>query len=339
MYARQVLQRQLSKESLAGAQETLQTTSELSDEALFKDPLPKEDCPICFLPMPMKMLSCMSLPPATTASVPIYDFANADEDDDIMGMDMEDYYECCGKSICRGCHSSFCESGNIEKCPFCKAKKVCNYVDKTAEVRVKELLKRVEVNDAGAIHQIGLYHYHGLGGFTQDKGRAMELWKQSAELGFTKGAMCVLGTYYYRGNGGLLQDRARAIELCKKAAALGFSKAHCQLGGEYEKEGYSKKAKFHYEAAAMAGHEDARHILGTIEVQSGNMERAVKHWKIAASAGDYDAMQFLILGFQGGLVRRDTIDSTLTAYNNSCAEMRSEARDAYIRKYIKMFNN
>jgi len=247
------------------------------------------------------MLSCMSLPPATTASVPIYDFANADEDDDIMGMDMEDYYECCGKSICRGCHSSFCESGNIEKCPFCKAKKVCNYVDKTAEVRVKELLKRVEVNDAGAIHQIGLYHYHGLGGFTQDKGRAMELWKQSVELGFTK--------------------------------------AHCQLGGEYEKEEYSKKAKFHYEAAAMAGHEDARHILGTIEVQSGNMERAVKHWKIAASAGDYDAMQFLILGFQGGLVRRDTIDSTLTAYNNSCAEMRSEARDAYIRKYIKMFNN
>ena len=27
---------------------------------------------------------------------------------------------------------------------------------------------------------------------------------------------------------------------------------------------------------------------------------------------------------------RESIDSTLTAYNNSCAEMRSEARDAYI---------
>ena len=61
-------------------------------------------------------------------------------------MDMEDYYEC------RGCHSSLRESGNIENCPFCKAKKLCNYVDKTVEVRVKELLKRVEVNDADSIH-------------------------------------------------------------------------------------------------------------------------------------------------------------------------------------------
>ena len=78
--------------------------AELHDVALFKDPPPKEDCPICFLPMPMKMLSCMSLPPATTTSVPIYDFANADEDDDIMGMDMEDY-SCCGKSICGGCYT------------------------------------------------------------------------------------------------------------------------------------------------------------------------------------------------------------------------------------------
>jgi TPR repeat protein len=55
--------------------------------------------------------------------------------------------------------------------------------------------------------------------------------------------------------------------------------------------GELKKAKIHYEAAAMAGHEAARCNLGTMEAQSGNMERAVKHFKIAASAGDYNAMQ------------------------------------------------
>jgi TPR repeat protein len=38
-----------------------------------------------------------------------------------------------------------------------------------------------------------------------------------------------------------------------------------------------KKAKFHYEAAAMAGNEGARHFLGTMEAQNGNMERALKH--------------------------------------------------------------
>ena len=92
-----------------------------------------------------------------------------------------------------------------------------------------------------------------------------------------------------------------------------------------------KKAKFHVEAAAMAGYEMARYNLGFMESQSGNMERAAKHWIIAASAGDYIAMHELILCFQEGSVSRESIDSTLAAYNSSCAEMRSEARDACIR--------
>jgi hypothetical protein len=56
-----------------------QRAAELRDEALFKDPPAKEDCPICFLPMPVKLISCASLPPATVLSVPIHDFAIANE--------------------------------------------------------------------------------------------------------------------------------------------------------------------------------------------------------------------------------------------------------------------
>jgi TPR repeat protein len=97
-----------------------------------------------------------------------------------------------------------------------------------------------------------------------------------------------------------------------------------------------KKAKFHYEAAAMAGNEDARCNLGAMEYYSGgNVERAVKHWTIAASVGHYDAMNNLLIAFNKGLVSRDTMDSTLTAYNNACAEMRSEARDAYIQTELE----
>jgi hypothetical protein len=61
------------------------------------------------------------------------------------------------------------------------------------------------------------------------------------------------------------------------------------------------------------------------------MERAVKHWTIATTAGDYTAMQELRKLFEKGAVGRESMDSTLAAYNNSCVEMRSEARDAYIR--------
>ena len=45
-------------------------------------------------------------------------------------------------------------------------------------------------------------------------------------------------------------------------------------------------------------------------------------------------MQELRLWFEIGVVSRESIDSNLKAYNNSCVEMRSEARDTFIRLYI-----
>jgi hypothetical protein len=74
-------------------------------------------------------------------SVPIYDFACANEK--LFNINMEQYYSCCGKSICGGCS----QSGNLGKCPFCKAE----IIDKTEGEKVEELKKRVEANDAGAI--------------------------------------------------------------------------------------------------------------------------------------------------------------------------------------------
>jgi TPR repeat protein len=164
---------------------------------------------------------------------------------------------------------------------------------KTDEERVQEMMKRVEANDAASI--------------------------------------CLLGNYYYRGNFGLPQDLERAIALWKQAAKLGSSEAQYNLGTFYNQGGDSKKAKFHYEAAAMAGHEAARYYLGCMEFESGDKERAVKHWEIAASAGDYKAMHNLLGAFNHGVVSRESIDSTLTAYNTSCVEMRSEARDTSIQ--------
>ena len=264
--------------------------AELRDEALFKDPPPKEDCPICFLPMPIKLICCMSLPPATASSVPTYDFAISNEE--LAKKSTEAYFPCCGKSICEGCVHSFCKSGN-NKCPFCNSDRA----GKTDEQRVEEIMKRVEANDTDSIN--------------------------------------LLAGYYYNGLGGLQQDQAKAMELYVRAADLGHSKAHCDLGNIYPKGGDFKKAKFHIEAAAMAGNEVARCSLGCVEERYGNVEQAIKHWTIAASGGDYLAMHQLRLCFEKGSVTRESIDSTLTAYNNSCAETRSEARDAYIRDIIE----
>ena len=191
--------------------------AELRDEALFKDDPPaKEDCPICSLPMPDRLICCVSLPPATIMSVPIYDFAEANEE--LAGKGMEKYCPCCGKSICKGCVHSFSESGNDYKCPFCNSEG-----GKTDEERVEQIMKRVEANDAASIN--------------------------------------LLAHHYNLGLRGVQQDQARALELLTKAADLGYSEAHNNLAGIYHYGGDMKKAKFHWEAAAMAGHEVARNNL------------------------------------------------------------------------------
>ena len=137
-------------------------------EALFKEPPAKEECPICFLPMPIKIINCISLPPATIASVPVHDYAIANEQ--LAEMDTKEYYECCGKSICRGCIHSFGMSGNVGKCPFCKA----NKVDKTDEKRIAEMMKRVEAQDVGAMCHLAQNYYYGGAGLLQDVKKAME---------------------------------------------------------------------------------------------------------------------------------------------------------------------
>ena len=66
---------------------------EISDEELFADPPPKEDCGICFLPMSGGLIS-------TT------------------------YQVCCGKRLCYGCviaANNEMIAGNMKKwCPYCR---------------------------------------------------------------------------------------------------------------------------------------------------------------------------------------------------------------------------
>jgi TPR repeat protein len=193
------------------------------------------------------------------------------------------------------CGKSVCV-GCVHSCCTSDNNETCPFCNsdrsKTEEEKVEQITKRAEANDAASIN--------------------------------------LLAGYYYFGGLGIQQDRTRAIELYTKSADLGCSEAHNSLAGVYYEGGNMKKAKFHWEAAAMAGHEVARNNLGVMEAQSGNMERATKHWTIAASAGDYTAMHEMRTCFEKGVVRRESIDSTLIAYNNSCVEMRSEARDAFI---------
>ena len=136
--------------------------------------------------------------------------------------------ECICICICKGCVHSLRKSGNHRKCPYCNSDRV----GKTDEEMVEEIL-RVEANDAVAMGMLGSYYYH-----------------------------------YHGGELGLQQDHNKAIELWTRAADLGCSKAHISLSDEYEYSdlGDMRKAKFHLEAAAMAGHEGARNDIGLLDL-------------------------------------------------------------------------
>ena len=151
-------------------------------------------------------------------------------------------------------------------------------------------------------------------------------------------SMTRLGVCYANGSFGLRQDWNKAFELWNRAAELGSSEAHYRVSASYyQGKGVQKdvkKAIHHEELAAMAGHESARYNLGVGEYNSGNFERAIKHWTISASAGHGESMASIQELFERGHVNSDLYELTLKAYNDSCAEMRSKAREdaAYFKE-------
>jgi TPR repeat protein len=206
---------------------------------------------------------------------------------------------CCGKIVCHGCHYSCWKSGNL-KCPFCKA----NF-ETEDEIRIERLKKRGEANDVNSMTRLGCFYADGSFGLRQDWNKAFELWTRAAELGSSEAHYLIGGVYYE----GLIIEKDM------------------------------KKAIHHLELAAMAGHESARYYLGCIEYKFGNMERAIKHWTISASAGHRESMAAIIRPFNRGLVQNDVYELILKAYNDSCEEMRSKAREEVANVRAKILDS
>ena len=92
--------------------------AELHDEALFKQPPPREECPICMLTLPIL-------------------------------LEEQRFQACCGKVICMGCFDGTMKAAGGEDpllCPFCRALPASSGGEE-----MKLLNKRVEANDAIAI--------------------------------------------------------------------------------------------------------------------------------------------------------------------------------------------
>ena len=241
---------------------------ELHEIELFKQPPPMEDCPICMIRLP------------TLESGKIY-------------------MSCCGKIICSGCVHAFrsraYEAGRVEEddiCPFRRTP------PPDSEEVMKRYEKRIELNDANAICNLGSLYSQGLNGLPQNFAKALELWHRAAELG-NADAYYNIGSTYELGNGNEI-DRKKAI---------------------------------HYlEFAAMGGQTDARHNLGGMEVQGmevheGNINRALKHYMIAVKDGNSDSLEIIKLFYSKGLATKDDYAKSLRTYQAYLDEIKSDQRD------------
>jgi len=198
--------------------------AELHDEKLFKQPPPKDDCPICFLRMPILNTG-------------------------------HRYQTCCGKVICSGCAHApvYDDQGNKvdedkqNECAFCRV-----VAPKSIEEAVKRLNKRIEAKDPIAIYNQGYYYREGMNGFPQDYGKALELWHRAAELGEAE-AYTSIGNAYYEGVG-VEVDNKKAIHYYELAAMGGDVYSRHNLGLEEEDTGNMARALKHYMIAVRGGH-------------------------------------------------------------------------------------
>jgi len=194
----------------------------INDE-LFRDPPPKEDCPICMLPMPYASGMC--------------------------GM-AKTYQTCCGKVLCEGCvYATALEmlKGNMKDfCAFCRAPSP--HSDEEAKKRYE---KRMDLNDAGAFNELGELYYKGEKGFSRDVNKAFGLWQKAAELGSIS-AHHSLSNIYYEGKV-VKQDIKKVVYHLRIAAIGGHERARHNLGVIEEQIGNMDKAMKHYMIAAKAG--------------------------------------------------------------------------------------
>jgi len=198
----------------------------ITDEELFADPPPKEDCDICFLPIP---------------------YTNG-----ICGVDTV-YQKCCGKRLCYGCalaETKEMENGNLKGlCSFCRVP-----IHTSCEERIQRVKKRMKLNDAGAFHWLGDSYRHGNNGLQQDLRKAFELFQRGAELGLS---MCHAKiAHMYQGEE-VERDEEKSIHHLMLAAMGGHEESRYNLGAIEHNNGNMNKAMKHFMIAARSGYVDA----------------------------------------------------------------------------------
>lgn len=193
--------------------------AELHDKKLFKQPLVEEDCPICFLRMPLLSTG-------------------------------RRHQTCCGKTMCSGCIYAMNEtvtSDDKNVCPFCRVP-----TPASEDVMLERERKLVEAGDVISIHNLGLCHRDGLHGYPQDYTKALEFYHQAIDLGHAQGYNDI-GHAYMNGKG-VKFDEKKAKYYWELGAMGGCTGSRYNLGIFERNVGKMSRALIHFIIAIRGGY-------------------------------------------------------------------------------------
>jgi len=222
--------------------EEFMSTLNDEDDKLWENTTPlREDCPICFLPMPVSGAA--------------------------SGVTFS-YQPCCGKMLCEGCIMAAEDEmykGNMKECcPFCRLPNAG--INSEYFKRCKE---RMKLKDAAAFYRVGYAYSKGEWGLEYDMQKALELWNQAIEIEESSNARgwisttcrCEIASTYYHGKS-VEKDLGLAVHNWKLAAIDGHELARHNLGKIEKDVGNTYRAMKHCMIAASAGYDASIRALG-----------------------------------------------------------------------------
>ncbi|KAK1746167.1 hypothetical protein QTG54_002774 [Skeletonema marinoi] len=205
--------------------ECKQRAAALHQESLFKQPSPREECPICCLPLPFKNKEAK-------------------------------FQACCGKLLCAGCICAVHATDERSLCPFCRAPET------GPSGFLKRLLKRVEADDPIAMFNLGNTTLHGMMSVPKDAKKAAGLFLRSGDLGYAP-AYLNLANCYKTGKG-VEKDIKKEIHYTELACIGGDILARIKLGEDAWNIGKKQDAIKHFMIGARMGHDNSLSALKVI---------------------------------------------------------------------------
>ena len=276
----------------SGAARPSENSERVLDPELWKPHPPTEDCPVCFVPLP---------------------------------LDQASFLVCCGKIICSACTIETVRAENAinikrakkkqppldHSCPFCRTA-----LDES-KFRFEE---RVRKGDAKAAYSLAFKYRDGDArkNIPKDKVKSLELLHHAADDLSSLNAMAELGHMYFYGKAGVTKDKVRGRKHLEDAVKMGNVHARYILGCIEDKEENIDLAILHWKVAAAAGEKHSMKVLwkcfskGTLE--KANLEETLRAHKEACDTMNSEERERYALWTKAEADEDDLLEKILISY-------------------------